>query len=154
MIRHGSSGRSSAGGSGLRRGQVGSRDEHDLGLGLGGRELAGVALVADDQLGLGDGEPPAQVVGAQLLRAREGDGAQPEARDHGEHPLGPVAHQGHHDVAPSDPARGERAGGARALLRDLTHAPDAPFAIAPERDEGASVGRGRVDDIPGEVHGR
>ena len=60
-------------GSGLRRGQVGSRDEHDLGLGLGGRELAGVALVADDQLGLGDGEPPAQVVGAQLLRAREDD---------------------------------------------------------------------------------
>ena len=52
------------------------------------------------------------------------------------------------------PRAAKRAGRSRALVRDLTHAPDAPFAIAAERDEGASVGRGRVDDIPGEVHGR
>ena len=106
-------------------------------------EHAEVALVAHDQPRLGDREPGAQVGRAQLLGARQHDGADPEAREHRQHPLGPVADERHHDV----PAATPRAASAPAARADASatspklHSPREPSRA--ERDERPRARAGR-----------
>ena len=73
----------------------------------------------------------AQVLGPQLLVAGQHDGADPEARDHRQHPLGPVADQRHHDVAAAR-RRGARSVPASRALRSAT-SPKRPLAPARRR---------------------
>ena len=103
------------------------------------RSSASVALVGDDQLRLRGRDPLREVLGPELLVARERNRADPEARDHRQHPLGAVADHGHHDVAAFDAVGGERAREARAAVGDLGEAPLAPAAVAGELDQRRAV---------------
>ena len=136
----------------VQGGELLARDDEHVGVRRRLAEHAEVALVAHDQPRLGDREPGAQVRCPQLLGAGQHDGADPEAREHREHPLGPVAHERHHHVLAPDPAGRERSRGARRGLRDLAEAPLSSRAVAPERDERPPRGRGGVDHVAGEVH--
>ena len=140
------------GGHRLGGGQL--RPGHDEHVGVGRRlaEHAEVALVAHHQPRLRDRQPGAQVARAQLLGARQHDGADAEAGEHGQDPLGPVADQRHHDVAAADPAGGQRARRAGRRLGHLAEAPLRPRAVAAERDERPPRGRGGVDHVAREVH--
>ena len=137
---------------GLGRGQLVTRDDEHVGVRRRLAEHAEVALVAHDQSRLGDREPRAQVGRPQLLGAGQHDRAEPEAREHREHPLGPVADERHHHVLAPDPAARERSRGPRRGLRDLAEAPLCARAVAPERNERPPRGRGGVDHVAGEVH--
>ena len=140
---------------GLRDAQqtVVGHDEHRTAR-LGGIELVAVALVADDRRGPRDVEAQAQVAGAQLLGAREHDGADAEARDDRQDPLGPVADEREDDIAAPDavPAQGARQR-ARAG-RHLAEGPLAPLAAARDLDERRAFRVGGVDEVAREVHGR
>ena len=152
MTRHGSSGSSSTGGCGAAA--VSSSPGHEQHVGVRRRlaEHAGVALVAHDQARTRHVDPRAQVGGTQLLGARERDRADAEAGQHRQHPLRAVAHERHHDLAPADPARGQRARRPRRCVGDLPEAPLAARAVAGERDERPRRrGRG-VHHIAREVH--
>src|SRR4029077_7287206 len=81
------------------------------------------------------------------------DRADAKARDHRQHPLGPVADQRHHHVAAADPARGERAGHSRPALAHPAEAPPASRALAGELHERDPRRRQLLDDVAGEVHG-
>ena len=103
-------------------------------------QLGPVALVGEHQPWPGDREAQTQVLGAQLLGARQHDGAEAEAGEHREHPLGAVADQRHHHVAAPHAAAGERAGEAGAALGDLAEAPLAARAVAGQLDQRELVG--------------
>ena len=152
MTRHGSSGVELDGGRRLGGGQL--RPGHDEHVGVGRRlaEHAEVALVAHHQPRLRDREPRAQVAGAQLLGARQHDGADAEAGDHRQDPLGPVADQRQHDVAAADPAGGQRArraGRASATSPKLHSArePSRPSATSARRAGGAASTTSRAKFI-------
>jgi len=115
------------------------------------RERGQVALVRDDQARLCGVESLAQVLGAQLLVARERHGADPKAGDHRQQPLGAVSDQRHHDVAAADPACCQGAGEPRGAIGDLAEAPIAPAPVPGNLDERAARGRSGVDDVTGEV---
>ena len=119
-----------------------------------GRKLREVALVGDDQARLGGLDAHDEVVGAQLLVTGQRHRADPEAGHHGQHPLGPVADQRHHDVPPGhavDPA--QCAGQPRTSIGHLGEAPLAPAPVTGHLDQGGAVGRRGLDDVAGEVHG-
>ena len=86
--------------------------------------------------GRGDVDAQAQVLGAQLLGARQHDGADAKAGEHAQHPLGAVADQRHHDVARGPPRAAQRARQAGRALGDLAEAPLAPRAVARELEQG------------------
>ncbi len=123
-------------------------------LGRGGAELGSVTLVGDDQLRVGSLQPQTQVLGPQLFVARQHDGADPEAGDHRQHPLGPVADQRHDHVTAFCTAslEGRRQPG-RAVC-ELAEGPFAAVALARELDQRAAAGRLLVEDVAGEVHRR
>ena len=121
----------------------------------GGRrrlELLAVTLVGEDQRGIGRLDAQAQVLGPQLLGARQHHGADAKARDHAQHPLGAVADQRHHHVAAADPASRQPPRQARGALGHLAEAPLAPGAVARELHQRQPLWRGRVDDLAREVH--
>ena len=117
-------------------------------------QLGPVALVGDDQRRVGRLDPQAQVFRPQLLGAWQHDGADPEAGDHREHPLGPIADQRHHHIAPSDAAPRERSRQARAALAHLAEAPLAPRARARQLDQRQALRGHSIEHVAGEVHGR
>ena len=113
-----------------------------------------VALVADDDRRIGDLEPQPQVLGAQLLGAREDHVPLPEARHHRDDPLRTIADEREHDVA-APQAHGVQAGRERPRVRrDLAEGPLPPGAVAGELDERQASRDGRLDDLTREVHGR
>ncbi len=124
-----------------------SGDVEDLALRLGGLQLGRVARVGDDQLGPGGRDPVAQILGPQLLVARERDRPDAKAGEHAQHPLGPVADQRHHHVTLGDPTGGEGAGQSGGVVGHLAERPLAPVALASQLDERAVARWGGGDDI-------
>ena len=76
-----------------------------------------VADVGDDEPRLRDGEALREILGAQLLGARQHDEALAEAGEHRQRPLRAVADEREDDVAAADAERVERAGQARRPRR-------------------------------------
>ena len=105
---------------------------------VGHAELAHVALVGDDQRRVGHVESQLQILSSQLLVAGQRDGADPEARDHRQDPLGPVADQRHHRVAAPDALRHQRPSEPRRAVGDLA---ERPLARAPSRVSSTSARR-------------
>ena len=87
-------------------------------------EQVRVAAVGDDQARLGHLQAQVQILGAQLLGARQHDVALAEAREHRDRPLRAVSDQGEDDVASAYPARvkgsRERCRGVAAARRTST----------------------------------
>ena len=95
----------------------------------------------------------AQVLRAQLLGARQHDGADAEARDHREHPLRAVADQRHHDVAAADPVRGQACRpAARAVGSPRRTSTRAARRRVRSSSSASRCARHRFDDVAGEVH--
>ena len=91
---------------------------------------------------------------AKLRVAGQRDRAHPPAGEHREHPLDPVADQGHHHVAAAHPARRERAREPGAARDQLAEGPDPPLAVARDRHQGRLRGREALQHVLDEVHGR
>ena len=155
-MRHGSVRASSTAGTGsaANRAASGMRTSPGPGLDPGDRELAGVALVSDDQRGLRDVEALAQVLGPQLFVAGQGHGADAKAGDHRQHPVRAVADQRHDDVATRHAAGHERPRQPGRCVGDLPEGPLAPGAVTIDLHERSVAGGGGLDDIAGEVHRR
>ncbi len=115
-------------------------------------ELGPVALVGEHQLRLRHAHAHTQVFGAQLLGARQHDGADAKAGAHRHHPLGAVADQRHHDVALADPARPQRPRQPRAALADLRERPLAPRPVARQLDQSGGGPGHPVEHFAREVH--
>ena len=116
-----------------------------------GLELGAVSLVGDDERGIRHLQAQREIVRAQLLGAREHDGAKAKARHHREHPLGPVADERHHDVATADAARRERRGEPRGALAHLPEGPVPARAVTRQLHDRALRGGGRVEHVAREV---
>ncbi len=131
--------------------RIGNRQQ--LAPGCGRLELRQVALVGHDQLRLSRRDPQAQVLGPQLLVARQRDRSEAEARDHRQHPLGPVADHRHHGVSLRHAVTLEGGREAGASVRDLAERPLPALALAGDLDQRQPVCGGGVDQVSGEVHG-
>ncbi len=114
-------------------------------------QLGAVALIRDDHRRPGDVDAQAQVLRAQLLGARQHDGADVEAREHAQHPLRPVAYQRHDDVAAPDTELLQVAGERRGAVSDLAERPLAPRAVPRQLDERQALCGRRGQHIGGEV---
>ena len=110
------------------------------------REAADAGVGAD-RLG-----PQLEVAPAQLRVAGERDRAHPPAGEQRQHPLDPVAGQGHDDVAAADAARREGAGEPRRARDQLAEVPDAPLAVARDRDQCRLRGRVAVEEVSDQIH--
>ena len=118
------------------------------------RQLAEQVLVADAECRACGRGAQREVLAAQLGVAGQRHRAHPPAGEHRQHPLQAVADQGHDDVAAVDAAGGERPrepGGHRDQLAEV---PDAPPAVARDRDQRRRRRRKALEDVLGEVHWR
>ena len=139
-------GSSSTAGAGSPANSASSGISSDRGLGGGPLELGAVALVGDDQRRAGHLDAQAQVLGAQLLGARQHDRADAKAGEHRQHPLRAVADQRHHHVALRHAVPLQRARQARRALGDLAEAPLAPGAVARELEQ-RELARAALEDV-------
>ena len=103
---------------------------------VGHAQLAQIARVGDDQGRVRHVQSQLQIPSSQLLVAGQRDGADPEAGDHRQDPLGPVADQRHDRVAAPDALRHQPPSEPRAPVGDLGEGPLLAGAVAAEARRG------------------
>ena len=144
VIRQGSLALSSTAGGGLGGEQRLVGHEHDASHRAGRLELCAVALVGDTSDGPAAARRRREVLGAQLLGAGQHDRAEAKAGAHRQDPLGAVADERHHDVAPAARRAAFSAPARRALRSAISRErPLTPLAVARELDQGEACGRWR-----------
>ena len=117
-------------------------------------QLAQVAGLADAELRLRGPRAQLEVLAAQLRVAGQDDGAHPPAGEHRQHPLGPAADQGHHDVAALDAAGREGAGEAGRAGEELAEVVHAARAVGGDLDQRRPRRGKAFDHVLDEVHAR
>ena len=128
------------------------RDAQDRAVEAGLGHHRRVALVGHHHPRLHGLHARAKVAGAELLGARLRHRPEAPGSDHRVHPLGTVAHQGHHHVAAPHTARRESARQPRRAVGHLGEGDLPARAVARECQQRRPRGVGAVHHLAREVH--
>lgn len=116
-------------------------------------QLGQQLFFTDAKLGICSGDPVLEIVPAQHRAAGQRHRSHPPAGEQGQHPLDPVADQGHHHIAALNAPRRKGAGEPGRLGDQFAEVVVAPGPLGVQRNDPQPRGRGSFHQVLDQVHG-